>query len=396
MIPLENRRTSIQAALSAAAIPAVLLVLLLGPAPAGAQRGVPMTPDRLDSLTQGRTMNLRARGLTLTQVLPSITQQMLYRTRLTPEAPDLPLSVFCSGAKLSQFEHAITTLFGYRLLGRSQGEGMGLVFVPDPQAIAAAGKQRLQGRAAVETGIGRALVWLKQPAALGEIARTRCPAAGSLQSETVRRVFALYAALTAPQRSVVLTGHPLLLPYASLPAHSRALLPAGSKAPKWLVFYLYTNPWSPGDPLRLAVRGEPGGQTWLSSPPLDLVPAHYPASADTDPAFKTRLAGAPDLEDLDPGEEGPAILEWMADQGKVWIMSEALRPSVGGAEPLKKFAASCTGLTLEEGLDRVAAFFGATWQYNDGWVLLKRRSTEGLEGASQSASTRGEGSGGRG
>ena len=31
-------------------------------------------------------------------------------------------------------------------------------------------------------------------------------------------------------------------------------------------------------------------------------------------------------------------------------MSEALRPGVGGPEPLKKFAASCAGLTLEEGL----------------------------------------------
>src|SRR5947208_12017331 len=99
---------------------AVLSLLTLSAAPSNAQKGVPMNADRLDSLTQGRTMNLRARSLTLTQVLPSITQQMLYRTRLTPEAPDLPLSVFCSGAKLSQFEHAITTLFGYRLLGRSQ------------------------------------------------------------------------------------------------------------------------------------------------------------------------------------------------------------------------------------------------------------------------------------
>jgi len=66
------------------------------------------------------------------------------------------------------------------------------------------------------------------------------------------------------------------------------------------------------------------------------------------------------------------------------------------AGALKKFAASCGGLTLEEGLDRVAAAFGATWQYSDGWVLLKRRSTEGLAAASQSASARGAESGGRG
>jgi hypothetical protein len=376
--------------------PAVLSLLVLSAAPTNAQKGVPMTPDRLDSLTQGRTMNLRSRNLSLTQILPAITQQMLYRTRLTPEAPDLPLSVFCSGAKLSQLEHAITTLFGYRLLGRSQGEGMGLVFVPDPQAIAAAGKQRLQGRAAVETGIARALVWLKQPASLGEIARTRCPAASSLQSETVRRAFALHAALTAAQRAIVLSGHPVLVPYASLPATGRSILPGGPKAPRWLIFYLYTNPWSSADSPRLAVRAEPSGQTWLSSPPLDLVPAHFPASADTDPAFKTRLSGAPELDDLEPGEEGPAILEWMADQSKVWIMSEGLRPGIAGAESLKKFAASCSGLTLEEGLDRVAAYFGATWQYSDGWVLLKRRSNEGLEAASQSASSRGDERGRRG
>jgi hypothetical protein len=144
------------------------------------------------------------------------------------------------------------------------------------------------------------------------------------------------------------------------------------------------------------VRAEPSGQTWLSSPPLDLVPAHYPATADTDPAFKVKLTGAPDLEDLEPGEEGPAVLEWMADQSKVWIMSEGLRPNAGGVEQLKKFAASCNGLTLEEGLDRVAAFFGATWRFDDGWVLIKRRSTEGLEGTSQSASSRREPGGRRG
>jgi hypothetical protein len=355
-----------------------------------------MTADRLDSLTQGRTMNLRVRALTLTQVLPAITQQMLYRTRLTPEAPDLPMSVFCSGAKLSQFEQAVTTLFGYRLLGRSQGEGMGLVFVPDPQAIAAAGKQRLQGRAAVETGIARALVWLKQPASLGEIARTRCPAAGSLQNEGVKRTYLLHAALTAAQRATVLSGRPVVVAFAALPAASRALLPAGTKAPRWVVFYLHTNPWNPAEPLRLAVCAEPSGQTWLSSPPLDLVPAHYPASADTDPAFKTKLTETPDLDDLDPTEEGPAILEWMADQSKVWIMAEGLRPGPGGTAALKKFAASCIGLTLEEGLDRAAAYFGATWQYSDGWVLIKRRSIEGLESVSQSASTRQDEGGHRG
>ena len=102
----------------------------------------------------------------------------------------------------------------------------------------------------------------------------------------------------------------------------------------------------------------------------------------------------------------------MADQSKVWIMAEGLRPGGGGgaaywreataagagprADALKKFAASCAGLTLEESLDRVATFFGATWQYSDGWILLKRRSVEGLEAASQSASSSHEESGRRG
>ena len=126
------------------------------------------------------------------------------------------------------------------------------------------------------------------------------------------------------------------------------------------------------------------------------MPAHYPAGADTNPAFKTKLTGAPDLDDLEPGEEGPAVLEWMADQSKLWILSEGLHPNTGGAEALRKFAASCTGLTLEEGLDRAAACFGATWSFDDGWVLIKRRSTEGLEGISQSASSRKDEAGRRG
>jgi hypothetical protein len=333
-----------------------------------------MTPERLDGLTQDRTMDLRARALTLTQVLPSLTQQMLYRLRLTPEAADLPLSVFCSGAKLSQFEHAITTLFGYRLVGRSQGEGMGLVFVPDGQAVAAAARQRLQGRAAVQRGIERADAWLKQPAQLAAIARTSCPAAGALRDEAVKRAFTLHAALSPAQHAVVMAGHPVVVPYAALSARSRSLLPAVKSAPRWLAFYLYANPWSPNDALRLAVRAEPSGQTWLSCPPLDLVPAHVPTGAEADPVFKAKLTGEPDLEDLETGQEAPALLEWMADQGKVWIMAEALRPNVGGAEQLKKFAASCRGLTLEEGLDRVADFFGASWRIDDGWILIKRRS----------------------
>jgi hypothetical protein len=355
-------------------LPFSFLLFTFPASPSLAQKGVPMTPERLDGLTQGRTMDLRERGLTLTQVLPSITQQMLYRVRLTPEAPDLPLSVFCAGAKLSQFEHAVTTLFGYRLLGRSQGEGMGLVFVPDSQAIAAAGRQRLQGRAAMEAGIERANAWIKQPNQLAVIARTSCPAAGTLREDSVKRAFALHAALSPAQHAVVMAGHPVVVPYAALPAHSRTLLPAGKPAPRWLAFYLYANPWSPNDAPRLAVRAEPSGQTWLSCPPLDLVPAHLPNGADADPAFKARLTGEPDLQDLEAGEEAPAILEWMADQGKIWIMAEALRPNAGGEEPFKKFAASCRGLTLEEALDRVADFFGATWRADDGWILFKRRA----------------------
>jgi hypothetical protein len=355
-------------------LPFSLFLLTFPAGPSSAQKGVPMTPERLDGLTQGRTMDLRERALTLTQVLPSITQQMLYRVRLTPEAADLPLSVFCTGTKLSQFEHAITTLFGYRLLGRSQGEGMGLVFVPDPPAIAAAGRQRLQGRTAVEAGIERANAWIKQPDQLAVMARTSCPAAGALRDASVKRAFALHAALSPAQHAVVMAGHPVVLPYAALPARSRTLLPAREPAPRWLAFYLFTDPWSPNDAPRLAVRAEPSGQTWLSCPPLDLVPAHLPTRADADPAFKTRLTGEPDLRDLEPGEEAPAILEWMADQGKIWIMAEALRPNAGGAEQFKKFAASCRGLTLEEALDRVAGFFGATWRADDGWILLKRRA----------------------
>jgi hypothetical protein len=373
----ERLRLRLRPAPRLASVPIVILILieiLIAQRPASAQKGLPMTPERLDGLTQGRTMDLRARALTLTQVLPGLTQQMLYRVRLTPEAADLPLSVFCSGARLSQFEHAITALFGYRLVGRSQGEGMGLVFVPDPQTVAAAGRRRLQGRAAVELGIERANTWLKQPAQFAAAARTSCPAAGALRDESVKRAFALHAALSAAQHAVVMGGHPVVVPYAALPARSRSLLPAGKPAPRWLTFYLYTNPWSLNDALRLAVRAEPAGQTWLSCPPLDLVPAHLPSGAEADPVFKARLTGEPDLEDLETGEEAPAMLEWMADQGKVWIMAEALRPNAGGVAQLKKLAASCRGLTLQEGLDRVAGFFGATWRVDDGWILIQRRS----------------------
>jgi hypothetical protein len=343
--------------------------------PSGAQKGVPMTPERLDSLTEGRTLDLRVRASSLTQVLPSVTQQMLYRVRVTPEAPDLPLSVFCSGTKLSQFEHAITALFGYKLLGRSQGEGMGLVFVPDAQAMAAAARERLQGRAAVEAGIRRAVAWLKQPAQIATIARTRCPAAGALRDDSVRRVFALHAALSPAQHAQVMAGHPVVLPYAALPAHGRALLPPERSAPRWLAFYLYASPWNPTDALRLAVRVAPSGPTWFSCPPLDLVPAHYPETSASDPALKTRLKGTPELEDLDPGEEAAALFEWMADQGKIPVMAEALPAYKGGVERLRKLGASCQGMPLEEALDRVAAEFGATWHFDQGWVLIQRRSS---------------------
>ncbi len=336
-----------------------------------------MTPERLTSLTQGRTMSVRARALSLTRVTPSITQQMMYRIRLTAEAPDPPLSVFCVDARLNQFDHAITALFGYRLVGRSQGEGMGLVFVPDPEAVAAAGRRRLQGRAAAEAGIARALAWIKQPEALREISRTRCPAAGSLRNADVKRAFSLFATLSKAQRELVLSGHPVTQSYAGLSAAARALLPAGSGGTKWLSFYLYDDPWNAsGDP-RLAVRTEPSGRTWLSCPPLALAPARGAAPPASEAAFKATLKGAPDLQDIEPGEEAAAFLEWLADQGHLWIMSEGLRPYKDGPEALKQFAASCSGLTVEESLDRIATFFGASWRYDDGWVLVQRRSTEG-------------------
>lgn len=355
-------------------LPLCWFLLALDGAAAGAQSGSPMTPERLDDLTQQRTMTLRARGPMLSHVTPGLTQQMLYRIRLGPETADLPMCVFCSGARLSEFDHAMTALFGYRLVGRAQGEGMGLVFVPDPAAVSAAERQRLQGQAAVEAGIARALDWIQQPEALGTIARTRCPAAGELKEAQVQRAFRLHAALSRSQRAVVLAGHPVVLPYAALPARSRKLLPPGKPAPKWLAFYLYQNPWSPDSQPRLAVRAEPSGQTWLSAPPLALVPAHAASTRTSDPALKQRLKGKPDLEDLEPGEEAPAILEWLAEQTKLWIMSEGLRLPPGGAAQLKSFATGFNDLTLDEGLDRAAAFFGATWRLDGGWVLLQRRT----------------------
>jgi hypothetical protein len=351
----------------------VPFTLFLSPSPGG----VPLTPERLDSLTQGRTMTLRMRTTPLSQVAPGITQQMLYRTRLAPETPDLTLSVFCADTRLSRFEHAMVSLFGYKLVGRSQGEGMGLVFVTDPQAKAAAERQRLQGRTAAEAGIARALAWMKQPAELAEVSRTRCPAAGSLRDENVRRAFGLHATLTKAQRGVVLAGHPVSVPYAALPAAARSLLPTGKPAPRSLTFYLYTNPWSEDSHPRLAVRAEPSGTTWLSCPPLELAPARGAAPPESESAFKKKLTGQPDLEELEPGEEAPAFLEWLADEGHLSILAEPLHPPAGGVEALKKFAATCQGLTLEQSLDRIASFFGATWRYDDGWVLLQRRSSEG-------------------
>jgi hypothetical protein len=361
-----------------AALTTALLLVGIAALPAAAQNGLPMTPERLTSLTQGRTMTLRSRATSLTQITPGITQQMMYRIRLTPEAADPALSVFCTNIRLSQFEHAMTALFGYRLVGRSQGEGMGLVFVPDPEAMTAASRLRVQGRAAAEAGIARALAWIKQPQALDEIARTRCPAAGELRDEGVRRAFALFATLSKAQRETVLAGHPVTVPYAALPVASRSLLPAGKPAPKWLNFYLFDNPWNESGHPRLAVRAEPSGKTWLSSPPLALAPAHLAPPAEVEAAFKLKLKGAPDLEDLEPGEEAPAIMEWLAEEGQVAIMSEGLRPYGGGPDKLKRFGASFGGLTLEEGLDRLATFFDATWRYDDGWVLIQRRSTENL------------------
>lgn len=99
--------------------------------------------------------------------------------------------------------------------------------------------------------------------------------------------------------------------------------------------------------------------------------------------MQAKLKGAPDLEDLDPGEEAPAMLEWISDEGKIPLMAEVLRPHGGGTGALKKFAATCAGLTLEEALDRVATYFSATWRYEEGWILLQRRSTEMLTHASQ-------------
>jgi hypothetical protein len=361
-----------------------------------AQKGLAMSPERLDSLTHRRTMVVRAGAVTLTQIIPGVTQQMLYRLRLTPDATDPALSVYCTGAKLSQFEQAMTALFGYRLVGRSQGEGMALIFAPDPEAVAAAERMRLQGQAGVESGIAQALTWMRQPALLPEITRTRCPAAAALQNEEVRRAFRLHAGLSRAQRAVVMAGHALTVPLAALPKASRALLPALKPAPQWLSFYLYQNPWRVDDPPRLAVRVEPSGKTWISCPPLDLAPAQSPRSTESDPVFRTRLKGEPDLEDLEPAEEGPAVLEWLSDQSGLWIMAESLRPLAGsnpllgakaapagepyltsGPEQRKKLAASFEGLTLEEGLDRTAACFGATWRQHGDWVLFQRRSTEG-------------------
>jgi hypothetical protein len=357
----------------------VLLPLLLAAfvaAPSQAQKGVAMTPDRLDSLTQRRTLSLRARGMLLTQMLPGITQQMFYRLRLSPDATDVPVSVFCSDARLSQFEHALTALFGYRLVGRSQGEGMALVIAPDVGAVAAAAHRRLQGPAALQAGVARAMEWIKQPDALDEIARKRCPSAGALRDESVRRAFRLHAALTTAQRATVMAGHPVVLPITALPAATRRMLPAGKTAPKWLAFYLYQDPWNASSHPRLAVRAEPSGETWLTCPPLDLAPARFPAAPASDPGLRIKLKGAPDLEDLEPEEVGPAVLEWLADQGKVWIAAEGLPAQRAGAEALKPFAAGFNGLSLEEALDRAATYFGATWRLDGDWILLQRRTTE--------------------
>jgi hypothetical protein len=58
------------------------------------------------------------------------------------------------------------------------------------------------------------------------------------------------------------------------------------------------------------------------------------------------------------------------------MLAEPLRSPPGGAEALKKFAANCRGLTLEQSVNRIASFFGATWRCDDGWLLLQRRASE--------------------
>jgi hypothetical protein len=335
-----------------------------------------MTPDRLDSLTQRRTLTLRARGLPLTQLIPNITQQMFYRLRLSPDANDVPLSVFCTGAKLSQFEHVLTALFGYRLVGRSQGEGMALVIAPDADAVAAAAHHRLQGPAALQAGVTRAMEWIKQPAMLDEVARKRCPSAGALRDEKVRRAFQLHAGLTKAQKATVMAGHPVIIPLAALPAASRRLLPPGKAAPKCLAYYLYQDPWNTGSHPRLAVRAEPSGETWLTCPPLDLAPARISSASPSSIGLQVKLKGVPDLEDLDPAEVGPAVLDWVSEQGKVWIAAEELPSRAASTEALKSFAAGFNGLSLEEALDRAATFFGATWYVDGDWILLQRRTTE--------------------
>jgi hypothetical protein len=355
-----------------------LLLLVLSTAPARAQKGLPMTPERLTSITHGRTLSLRCRAMALSQVCPNVTQQMMYRTRLAPETADLSLSVFCSGARIYQFEQAMTTLFGYRLVGRSQGEGMGLFFVPDPQAMAAAGRQRLQGRTAAEAGIARALAWIRQPAGLDEIARTSCPAAGTLRDPSVKRAFTLYSTLTRAQRETVLSGHPVTVPFGALSPAGRAVLGGIRPAAKSVTVYLHDDPWSESSHPRLAVRAEPSGPTWISCPPLALAPAHGPLPAEVAEIFRMKLKGAPDLEDLEPGEEAPTLMEWLSDQTGVWILAEACRPFSGKPEALKKLSAEFSGLTLEEALDRIASVFDATWRCADGWVLFQRRSTETL------------------
>jgi hypothetical protein len=374
--PTDRHPSGRHAAGLGAALAATGLLALTASAAVG--QGTPMTPERLTSLTQGRTMSLRSRALPLSHLMPGVTQQMLYRIKLAPETPEVHLSVFCANVRLSRFEAAVTTLFGYRLVGRSQGEGMGLVLIPDPEAVAAAAGQRAQGRAAVEAGIARAVAWLKQPAAIDAATRTRCPAASALRDDGVRRAFLLYAGLSRAQRDRVMAGHPLIVPVAALPAASRALVPGGPSAAKSLTFYLFHDPWLLGSEPRLAVRAEPSGKTWLSCPPLALAPAHTALPPEVAEELRTKLTGMPDLEDLDPGEEAPAILEWIADEGKIPLMAEVLRPYPGDTAGLKKLAASCSGLTREEALDRVTTFFSATWRYEQDWILIQRRSTEML------------------
>jgi hypothetical protein len=194
----------------------------------------------------------------------------------------------------------------------------------------------------------------------------------------VKRAFTLYSTLSKAQRETVLSGHPVTVPVGALSPAGRSVLSGIRPAAKGVTVYLHDDPWSESSHPRLATRVEPSGPTWISCPPLSLAPAHSPLPAEVAATFRMKVKGVPDLEDLEPGEEAPAMMEWLTDQTGIWILAEACRPFSGKPEALKKLGAGLSGLTLEETLDRIASHFDATWRYNDGWVLFQRRSTETL------------------